>query len=111
MTGPAGGRRFVRVVLDIEVEITDVTEAATYTMDWGTDEHGNVGMIPYADDHEQIAAAVNRTVSETLHTASGRGFKWVQTSMLPLRRDDKGNYLGFTIGSQSARNGDGSVDE
>ncbi|SNS32758.1 hypothetical protein SAMN06893096_103236 [Geodermatophilus pulveris] len=104
-------RRFLRLVYDFEVEVTDPTQAAAYTMDWGRDEAGEPGMMPYSNQNEQMHAAVSQALAAGLVAAGQQaGFKWLGGSLLPRRVGEDGRYSEFPLPSMPVRREDGSID-
>ncbi|WP_309129493.1 hypothetical protein [Microbacterium sp.] len=102
--------KYMRIILDIEVEVTDVTEAAAYTMDWGRTEEGEIAMMPYPTPEAQIFAAVNQAVASGLAELQGRGvgFKLVSQSGFPREVVD-GEHPAVTLPAMPARQDDGSI--
>lgn len=102
-------RKYMRVVFDIEIEVTDVTQAAAFMLAAGSDELDNLGVYPYPTDEDQIRAAVNQVVFQALAEAKdaagframgGGGFirpvegdvhPEITLPRSPVRRDD-GSY-------------------
>jgi hypothetical protein len=105
-------RRYLRLVCEFEVEVTDPTQAATYTMDWGRDEAGKLGMMPHTNQNQQMAAAVGQVLAKALHDAGPQaGFRWMGGSPLPRQLAEDGRYREMTLPSLPARRDDGTFDE
>lgn len=104
-------RRFIRFLMDLEVEVVDPTAAAAYTMDWGRDESGEPVMMPYSNQADQMHAAVSQLLTQTLaNDGAQAGVKFVSASLLPRQLSDDGQaYLPVTLPRLPARNDDGSL--
>lgn len=104
-------RRFIRFLMDLEVEVVDPTAAAAYTMDWGRDESGEPVMMPYSNQADQIRASVSQLLGQTLANEGARaGVKPLGASLLLRHLSEDGQtYLPVTLPSMPARNDDGSL--
>lgn len=101
-------RRFMRAVVEFEIEVTDVTQAAAYTFDFSVDEEGGLGMAPYPSDEEQMRAAVERVVFDALSRAQDEaGFRPLGGSAI-LRPVEGDEHPAYTVGRAPARRDDGS---
>ena len=104
-------RRFLRFVYEFEVEVTDPTQVAAYTMDWGRDEAGEPGMMPYSNQNQQMHAAVGQVLAQGLMAAGQQaGFKWLGGALLPRAVAEDGRYSELTLPSMPVREEDGSID-
>lgn len=65
-------RRFLRMALDLEIEVLDHTQAAAYTMDWGRDESGKPVTMPYETQNQQMHAAVQQLIATALGQLGSR---------------------------------------
>lgn len=102
--------KYMRVVFEMELEVTDVTAAAAYTMDWGQTADGEIAMMPYPTDDQQIYAAVSQVIATALADARERGvgFKCLSQSGFP-REVVSGEHPAITLPAMPARRDDGTV--
>lgn len=97
--GP-GDNQYCRVLLDIEVEITDETQLAAYLFDWGTDADGQPGMVdpdpdlpgvPNSGQQQRISRALTQLLIEGMASRdSGLKFKAGSPRIRPVTED--GNH-------------------
>jgi hypothetical protein len=115
MTENKTDRKFVRLVYDLEVEVTDPMAAAAYTLDWTRDEDGGIAMVPYEELERQIAAAVSQTIGAALGEARKasdvHGFRPLGFSELIRPTDERGNYTEMTLPPMPGRRPDGGLND
>lgn len=105
-------RRFLQLVCEFEIEVTDPTQAAAYTMDWGHDESGEPVMMTRSNQNRQMAEAAERLIIDALNTQGAKaGFKLTGSQGIrPREVGDDGRYVEMTLPSLPARNDDGGTD-
>lgn len=102
--------RYMRFWAEFEVEVTDVVQAAAFTMDWGRDADGQPAMMPYEDPIEQVEAAVGQAMTQGLREAGERaGFKWISGGPQARPRTEDGSYPELTLPWMPGRDDDGKL--
>lgn len=99
--------RYMRFVIDLEVEVVDLIQAAAFRSDWGTDEQGNLGMLAPLDPHLDVASTIQRAVGLTLVDAERTGLRLVGASVLPRFAGEDGLYGALPLPAMPARGDDG----
>lgn len=106
----SGQSRFVRVVVDLEVEVVDITQARAFTWDWGTTPDGEKVMMPHPDVESQVQGTVGMLIGQLHETAEKRaGLRFLGMSVITRPRDEEGNYQPFTLSALPGRRDDGTL--
>ncbi|MCP2265587.1 hypothetical protein ACFQHV_00905 [Promicromonospora thailandica] len=103
-------RKFMRFLVDLEIEVTDPTAAAAYTMDFRRDDEGNIAMAPYPTVEDQMQGTLSRVLSAALVQGGAEaGFKYLSASVLPRFLAEGGEkYTQVTLPEMPARRDDGT---
>lgn len=103
-------RKYMRFFAEFEIEVTDPTAAAAYTMDW-TNTPSGPAMVPYETVEEQMQAALQQAIFSSLgEVGPGAGFKYLSGSVLPRFLNEAGDrYLEWPLAPLPARRDDGTL--
>lgn len=110
-------RRFVRLVLDMEVEITDQVALESSLVEMGDNdtlidrgtpgEHGNDFRVAAAVSDIMMESGMNQALSSAM---TAKGLKWLGSSLIPRFRDESGDWY-REVPKFPARRDDGSFPE
>lgn len=100
--------RFKRVVIEMEIEITDDVELTSFVLSTSTDADGEMGLYDYGDIDRKVVAAVSEITSSALQ-ARGRdaGFRWM-SGHVQVRSNVDGVHGAITFPEMLARRDDGT---
>lgn len=102
-------RRFLRMVYEFEIEVTDPTQLSAYNLMAAQDETGNLAILSSGNANQAAHQVVSTVLSRALHeTGETAGFKWLSASILPRRIGADGHYAEMTFPPMPARRDDGS---
>lgn len=110
-------RRFCRVLLEMEFEVTDETALAAHLFDWTSDEEGQPMMMDQDPDLPDMPGTsqqyrIGRAAIDAMHTglrAGDYGIKWMGSSTLVRAITAEGTYQSFHLPELPARRDDGNL--
>lgn len=109
-----GGRRFARVVVELEIEVTDPLQVAAGSLMLMEDQSGTLGVFESGNPQEAVLQAVGDAVvvgGVGAVDADSRGWRLVSMGRFARVQSEEGWWEPVTLGALPGRDGSGELIE